>query len=145
MAFRGIDSERTQDYVSPRDPDKSNPTVFKLRSPGRRIQNWIRDRALAALEIGREDQTAEISAPFTMLYEYVRFGLVGLVNYADHQGNPMDFAVEHTTVPNVGRVACVSTKIMDTFDDDLIQELAAEIQSLCGASEEEAKNSEGSS
>ena len=143
MAFRGIDTARTLDYVSPKDPDKENPTRFKLRSPSKRVINYLRDRAIA--NEGAAEGNIELESPFGLMYEYVRFGLVGLVNFLDEKDQTVEFTTERVSVPGVGKMEVVAASVIDLFPEELLHEVAVQVMTLQKPTEEAAKNSDGSS
>ena len=143
MAFKGIDSARTLDYRSPGDPDQDNPTVFVLRSPSRRVMNWLNDQAIA--DEGAAEGNIMLANPMQLMWNYVQFGLVGLRNFLDEKDQPIEFTTERRSVPGVGNVEVVASDLLDRFPPGLVIELATQVQALALPSEEEVKNSAGSS
>ncbi len=142
MAFQ-IRIGETRDYISPKDPDPSNPTVWTLGALDLRARTYIQDET-TTFEVSSSQKPTDRASVKLRLSErnvlLVRFGLKGWRNLKDGQGQ--DIASEQDAVPIDGKTyAVVSKRLIDQFPYELIEELAAEILGLNTLTEQDRKNS----
>ncbi len=142
MALKGIGNYETRDYISPSDPDKDNPTIFKIRTLDQSIKGWIMDQ-ISTVERDTEKPKGKVKVHLRIhsgCLEMVRFGLKGFENFMDSEtGKNIEF--ETTTKHIAGKdYEVVSDKIMARLPYNFIIELANVIWDENMLLEEEEKN-----
>jgi len=121
--FKGINLSETVDYVSPND--KGEPkTIAKLGALDGDVFDFV---------VSREH-------PLKIAAEAVRFGLKGLENFKDGNGNLVKFDTVSRAFSNGYNYKVVSDNIMKILPPELKSEWAAEILKISKLSEEEQKN-----
>ncbi|MEQ9716278.1 MAG: hypothetical protein ABGF52_12200 [Candidatus Asgardarchaeum sp.] len=138
----GINIHEMRDYVSKLDPDKENPTIFKIGCLDPIIKAEINDDA-TSFEVSSSNSSdmAKTSLNFNKRnIMAVKFGLKGLENFMDPQTKkPVKF--DTISVPKGGKnYNVVSDNIIALLGSKLIKELAEVILSENQLSEEERKN-----
>ena len=87
MAIVGININETRDYILKSDPDKDNPTVFKIGVLDPLLKAKILDEA-SAFEVSSQNPEDEAKVSYKLNkrnYDLVRFGVKGIENLIDPQ------------------------------------------------------------
>ena len=138
----GINIYDTVDYVSKFDPEKTNPTVFKIGFFDVKIKNWISDKT-SDFEFSSKNPEDKAKVVFRVKernLELVRFGLKGMVNFLDpHTKEPVKFSEVAVSMFNKS-YNVVSDSILNMLPPKVIDELADVILGETELSEEEVKN-----
>lgn len=142
MAFKGIGSHETWDYVSPLDPDKNNPTIFKIGVLDQRVKGWIMDQN-SIVERDAENPKEKVKVQVRIhsgCLDIVKFGLKGFENFIDFKtGNKIEFETETRHLAGKD-YEVVSDKVMEMLPYNLIVELADVILGGNKIGEKEEKN-----
>ena len=145
MAYRALKINSVIDCIDPQDPDKDNPTIWKLGILDSMIKAELDDEVTvfeSNQSKGDQDNTrarTELKINQAKL-QYVRFGLKGFENYLDPETDkPVVF--DTTSVARGGKnYNVVSDKIMRAIPSDLLARLADKIKKLNEMTEQERKN-----
>jgi len=136
VAFKGINIYETKDYISPNDPDKDSPTVFKLGAIDTIMDAQIKDVTATYDRMANEYQ---IKSGRRIILT-VKMGLKGMENFLDPRTNqPVKF---DTVSMSFGgkNYQVVTDEILKMFTPELMFELSNEITRNLEFSEEERKN-----
>lgn len=142
MALTGVNFAEEREYISPKDPDKENPTKFKLGLLDPFVRSYIEEQT-TRMELGSGGPDAPAGVGFSQIKNdilTVRLGLVGIENYLHPEtGKPVEF---RSTSRNIGRkmYTMVSEQVVSLMPTDLLHELAEEIRRDNRMTEEESKN-----
>ena len=142
MAMVGRNLYKIRDYVSKFDPDKKNPTIFKIGILDLQIKAWIKDKT-TGLEIAPNKLKHPAKFTFRMSernIEVVKFGIKNITNLIDPlTKKPVKF--HSTTINKFGKsYAVVSDKILNMIPLEVITEIAREIIKKDTPTEKEQKN-----
>jgi hypothetical protein len=141
MAFQ-IRSGEQKEYVSPNDPDGSDPTTWILGTLDLRARTYIQDET-ATFEVSSERPTDKAGVKLRIGERnvlIVRFGLKGWRNLKDAHGQEIPF--EQDTVPLDGKsYPVVARRLIEMLPYELIEELAGAILALNTLMEHDRKNS----
>jgi hypothetical protein len=139
LAFKALNLTRTKTYESNLDPEKGteNATKFVLGALDTRLMTALADKSFEVVNTADGDQVNK-SNQLTIAYNMVRFGLKGWTNYADEDGNPLEFK---SGTANIGgkTYPCVQDDLLARLPLELVMELAGEVQSVNRVDEDEAK------
>ena len=139
MALTGTTYRESFEYISERDPAKTKEdgaTVFTLGNLPADLRSSIKDSVLGLTEGNLRMNTMASNL------EAVRYGLKGVHNYVDEEGNQIKFKTEQMPVHRYGgEFVRVHEDFLNTMPDWLISELAQRILSANAVSKEERKNS----
>jgi hypothetical protein len=139
MAIKGLSIKEVVDYVSKNDPDKENPTKFKLGAIKKSALARLKDEA-ASMLVMNEDGSRSIKMNQRVLaLKVIRYGLKGWDNLVDANNAQIPFK----TVPEVldgDLVNVISEESLDKLDLELIVELSSEILKNNSLTQEEEKN-----
>ena len=146
MAIRTLRLNEEWEYRSKYDPDgeTENATVFRLGTLSARIFARLQDDSTSfrKLDDGGEDDVEAKFMPNTTAYEVVRYGLRGVTNLQDDEGNAVEFMTVKKNIAGT-EVQAVSEKVLRGIHLDVVRELAEQIQERNTLTEVEAKNSDG--
>lgn len=140
--FTGIDIDAVRQYVSPNDPDKTNPTVFHIASLDTKLQGSIEDKCTTMrASAGKKDEAADMNfAMKRRSYDLVRFGVKQIENFIDPKTKePVLFKLENVSVGSKAYLA-LPERVVDMLGIKLIDELAVEVEKNQNLGAEEAKN-----
>lgn len=142
MAFQ-IRTGETREYISPKDPDSTQPTRWTLGALDLRSRTYVQDET-TAFEVSPSQRPTDKTSVKLRLSErnvlLARFGLKGWKNLKDAQGQEVPF--EQDTLPIDGKsYSLVAKRLIEQFPYELIEELAAEILNLNTLTEQDRKNS----
>lgn len=140
MAFRAITKSKIHRYSSPNDPDQENPTVFLLRSLSARERATIRDKHM---DFGMETDSAGQSQGagihlkvYGQNLDTCATGLTGWENFRDEAGAEVTCPTIHRSIgPPV-----VKEEALDFLPQEILTELAAEINRISDAPSEDSKS-----
>lgn len=143
MAVIGINIHETKDYISKYDPDKSNPTVWKIGILDSLLKSKLKDIVTtyevdpAKPDEGKAKTTLNINQSRV---EIVRFGLKGLENFLDPKtGKPVSF--DTVSKSSYGRnYNVVTDEVLKIIPEEILYELADEISKTSGLTKQEEKN-----
>lgn len=138
--FTAINIYQTYPYRSPRDPDKSNPTVFTLGVLDPFIEGYIRDRSRDIEYDPTNPQTeGKIKICFA-LYNFlvVKFGVRAIDPFLSYEGQPFKIDLEEVNIH--GRTyKALPDSVIFMLGSELISELAEKVQDINHLSEQEKK------
>jgi hypothetical protein len=142
MALIGINSAETRDYVSPKDPDKDNPTVFSVGVLDPYVQSYIEEMTnKISVRSKNPDERASINySDLKRNILIVRLGVKDIRNFIDPQTQkPIRF--DTVSMPLGGKnFPAITESIISMMSKELINELAGEVETDNNLSEEEEKN-----
>ncbi len=141
MAITAVDVGKTRDYIAKNDPDRENPTVWKLGILDARIKSYLEDAA-TSFEFGAGGAEGQAKTTLNLnaqAVEIVRFGLKGFSNFVDVDGKEVKF---DTIARAVGGKSynVVAESVLSLIPYNTIKELAKDIQKDNEFSEQEEKN-----
>jgi len=143
MALTGINVFETRQYVSKKDPDKQNPTVFEIGVLTSDIRSYIENK-VQSYEFARDGgnkgpATARLNLTLRNML-VCKFGIKKITNLIDPQTQkPVEF--DTTSIPISGKnYNGVSDALLEMLGPDLRLELATEIMGENNLSEDEIKN-----
>lgn len=146
MAFKALDLGHVEEYVSPNDPDPSNPTVWLLGTISGRLQAIIKDGAAKfAADLDADGTPSNFKATVTpnqLALDTVMFGLRGWRNFPDKKGAEVQYKTEKRTLPGA-TVDVLARECIDRIDIVTVRELAERLEKINEVSEEDRKNSVG--
>ena len=123
MGIKGISLSETRDFISQYDKDEPK-TIWKL----------------GALDSEIFDLLGEDKNPLRLMSDAVRFGLKGVENFKDGNGNAVKFdTISRAVGPYNYKV--VSDSIMKIIPPQVKTELGTEILKMSKLNEDEVKNS----
>jgi hypothetical protein len=140
--FTAINLNEEKTYVSPKDPDKENPTVFHLGALDTFVKTYIEDKTSL---LGQDPTKAgdEVSVSINLASRnalVVRFGLKGIDNLKDPAtGQPVVFKTQKTAIGGAP-YEFLAHEVFARIPYLLIGELADEILKINTLSGEEIKN-----
>ena len=141
MAIVGIDINETRDYILKDDPDKENPTIFKIGLLAPLLKAKILDEA-SAFEVSSQNPEDEAKVSYKLNkrnYDLVRFGVKGIENLIDPQTRkPLRVSFDTINIGNKSYLA-LPARIMSMISP-WISELAEEVLKETSLTEEERKN-----
>lgn len=142
MALIGLTLGETKDFVSEYDPDKKNPTVFRIGVVDLNVMAQIEDE-LTTFRFSPQDPTGPADSTLKINQrniEAVRFGLKGIKNFNNAQGNEIPYKTKK--VSRFGKTyEIVSDETLHHIPKKIIDELAAQIVDANVPTETELKNS----
>ncbi len=140
MAIRTLNLDAEWEFQSKHDPEKGKEgaTVFVLGTLSNRLLSYLQDKATTFKGTSEENVEASIMNS-TLAIEIVRYGLKGVRNLPDHEGNEIEFAAQKKNIGGMG-VLAVSNCIMDVLPKVVIMDIADELQERNELTEDEAKN-----
>lgn len=146
MAFHGLSRSDTVEYVSPNDPDKANPTRFKLRFLDPFIIGEISDTMakfrVSEDEMGNINETRSIEmqpAISKRNIQLVRFGLAEVANLLDDSDEPIELKLM-SKKHNGRQYEVVPDSFIEKLSAPLLAELATEIWRVNRVDEDDVKN-----
>jgi len=138
----GVNIYETRDYVSKSDPDKENPTVFKIGLLDSQIKGHIIDR-ISDFEMSSSNPDDNAKVTFRMNernLQLVKFGVRDVKNLMDPQTKkPVE--VKCDTVNKFGKsYEVLPGRVLNMLPLQVITELAEEILKEINLSKEAEKN-----
>lgn len=140
--FKGIDITAIRKYVSPKDPDKENPTVFHIGYLDQRLQAHIDDKCTTLqMSTGKKNEKADaIIAARKRNYDLVKYSVRDIENFIDPKSDaPLVIKLENHGIGKESKPA-LPDSVMDMLGSELIEELAEQVMKTRELSEEEEKN-----
>lgn len=138
----GINIHEEKPYISKLDPDKANPSTYKIGVLSPALSAAIDDQ-VAVYEGSSQNPNDPVKVNINNNRRnllIVKFGLRGIENFADPQTNK-SVSFDTTSVSIQGKnYPSVSDSIMDMLSKELIAELAEVITNANKLSEAERKN-----
>lgn len=139
----GINLAETRDYISRNDPDKQNPTVFKIGVLDAFARSYLQDKA-ASFDIDTKNPD---SAPAVANVKdasnkimTVRLGVKAIENFLDPQTQkPLQFNLVTLHIGGKNYQA-LPERVISMMTDDLIRELADVVNNANVLDEEAEKN-----
>ncbi len=141
MAIKTLNLDAEWDFVSKHDAAEKgseDATVFTLGTLSNRLLSYLSDKATTFKGTSEEDVEASIMNA-SLAIQVVRFGLKGVRNLQDHDGNAIEFETQKQNVNGMD-VAAVKNSILDVLPKAIVMEIADELQKRNDLSEKEAKN-----
>ena len=140
MAIRTLNLDAEWEFQSKHDPekDKEGATVFTLGTLSNRLLSYLQDKATTFKGTSEENVEASIMNA-SLAIEIVKYGLKGVRNLPDHEGNAIEFAAQKKNISGMA-VLAVSNTILDVLPKVVVMEIADELQKRNELSEEDAKN-----
>jgi len=148
MAIRTLRLDEEWEFVSKYDQaeDPAEQTIFLLGNLSSRVVSFLQDGSTKFRptqgDDGKADSMEADFLPNSLAYEVVRFGLRGVRNLQDPDGNPVQFQTAKRTVRGTTQTCAVEV-ILKALPLDLIRELSEEIQKNNSLDEADTKNSDG--
>ena len=138
----GVNIYETRDYVSKSDPDKENPTIFKIGLLDSQMKGHIIDR-ISDFEMSSANPDDNAKVTFRMNERnlaLVKFGVKDIKNLSDPQTKkPVE--VKCDTVNKFGKsYEVLPDSVLDMLSLQIITELAEEILKEINLSKEAEKN-----
>jgi hypothetical protein len=137
-----ININATKPYVSKRDPDKDNPTVFQIGIMDPFLRAHIEDKS-TSFEISstNPDEAARANAAMKKKnIMLVKFGIRGIENFIDPVTKaPIKISLDNHSIGGKGYPA-IPDKILVLLGSVIIDELADAVVKEQDLSGEEAKN-----
>ena len=141
MAIKTLNLDAEWDFQSKHDDaekDSEDATVFTLGTLSNRLLSFLTDKATTFKGTSEENVEASIMNA-SLAIEIVKYGLRGVRNLPDHEGNAIKFETQKACVHGMD-VRAIKSHILDVLPKVVVMELADELQKRNDLSEEDAKN-----
>lgn len=138
----GINIHETRKYVSKRDPDKDNPTIFHVGVLDPFLRSWIEDKCTSIeFSSGGGDDPAKgnvLAKKRNILL--VKYGVRDIENFLDPQTKaPVKVTIGNTSISGKGYPA-LPDQVISLIGTPIIDELAEEVLKEQDLGETERKN-----
>ncbi len=138
----GININETRKYVSKRDPDKENPSVFHIGVLDPFLRSWIEDKC-TSIEFssgGADDPTRGNVLAKKRNILLVKYGVRDIENFLDPQVKaPIKVTLGNTSISGKAYPA-LADQVISLLGTALIDELADEVLKEQDLSGDERKN-----
>lgn len=144
MALIGIDPSEVLEYISKKDPDPKNPTVFKLGVVDSLTIAKIEDN-LTVFTIDPNNPEAKTDTKMSTgkrEIELIRAGLKGWDNYKDKKGADIPFTTTYSRAGGSTKIEIPNDDTIKRLSTIIVKELSGEIYNQNKVSDDERKNSD---